>query len=480
MILDPLLTTRRKLKEIVGSIKTENIQHETARKLLNSTSPVLSIQTSEYQACTHSNDSESSAVQFPTNQDNLSWPSENSQHSKKNFNLFNTDWKLSVDSNSWRDERCFDISILPNNSKLPPKKRYSRLTFYNESPTQLCDKQIVTVDDCVESNNRLQQYPNKINRSESNNDRKFSEIDFANMFQNLPTPSTVQRQFSRSKISGSRIESMKMKDLERPEEFCTDLCVNSLKKKSEVVQFRDCTHSQAPLEILTAAAAFVEDQHPPQTEAMNLFTGRYFPTYPSRSNHWTRSQPSSFYSLHGADSSNFNVEPAKQRHCCTSRNASRSEERHIYLNCTNCSHECNVSHQNHTETVRTTMASGYAHCPIYDGCVANNYVNLPNNVEHTRVLPFVLNHNPCTYPQQVDDHRGICLQKFTQPVKYFALDKGVNVQKIPVYINTGVYQHGDHGNCPTVLFCNKQECSNAHVHFKRCHDAKNIIANRPV
>lgn len=433
MILDPLSAVRRKLKEI--SLRTKHTQHdETVQELPNSKSST----SSEHQACTSSRDTLSLTAQFLKNQNAISCPSKSN---KKDLGNFNIDRILFVDSNLWRDKEYSDISIVQNNnSKLPLKKRFLTIT----PPTQLDDKEIITVD-CNVSNNILQKYPKEIDRSGSTN-KKFCETDFVNMFQNLPTPSTVNRLY-RSKKSESQ-----NKHSERFEKS-TDLYTDVSSRECKAVQFHNCVRSQDPLQVLTSAAAFVEAGHLPQTEAGNLFTDRYIPISSNCCNLFDQ-QPSQLYCSQNAGPSNFNIEPAKQRHC-TSQNSHRCEEKHTCHNYSNCSHEYNISqahHQNHAETIRTTVAPGCSYLPVHYSSVASNYVNLPNNVGHTRILPLVPNHDPYTYPQQVDDHqRMVCLQNCTQPIKYFALDNGVNVHKVPLYVKDSVCQCQNHRHksiCP--------------------------------
>lgn len=482
MILGPLLAARKKLRNISDSLEAKRAQHKTVRKLSNSISSALSVETSEYQACLQSSDLQSSAVQFPENENNIRRSSEDNQHNKKNFSISNIDPASSkaVGVTSWRKQKYFDISsILQNNPNLPPKKRVSTITTSRkELPMQHYDKPIITIDNGDEPDNR-HLYPNEIDRSNLSDEREFCEMNIVDMFQNLPTPSTVKREIDRyqSEVQESRTESMKMKDSERLEKPSTDLYNDNSNRDNEVIGIRNNARRKVSLEVLSEAAAFVEYQHVPQTRIGNPCS-RYIPIYPSRSNSYNQ-LPSSSYSSHGAGPFISNIEP--QRHC-TSSSVPSSKERHIYLNCSNCSQKYNISqeHQNRTETAQITMAPEYSYFPAHNCNMANNYVNLPNNMGHTYVLPLILNHDRYTYPQQVDDHHHmVCLQNFAQPTKYYALDDGENVQKIPLFVNDNICQRRHHGN-RSAVFCSKKKCSSAHINLVRCNDTRNIVENGPL
>ncbi|XP_032678490.1 uncharacterized protein LOC116847510 isoform X2 [Odontomachus brunneus] len=430
----PLSVAQRKLKKILVSLQTEHTQHnETVEESPNSKS-FMSSSISGYQACTSSRDILSSTALFLKNQNAMSYPSKSNQHNKKGLN-FSIDRILSINSNLWRDEKCSDITnVHNNNSKLPLKKRFLTTTPREELPTQLDDKEIIV--DCNISNNIFQKYSKEIDISGSPS-KKFCETDFVNMFQNLPTPSTVNRQLYRLKELESRNKQPK-KSRESANPYND---VSS--REHEAVQFRNRVRSQNPLEVLSSAAAFIETGHLPRKVAGNLSTDRYIPT----SSNWYdlfNQQPSQLCCSQNAGPSNLNIEPAKQRHC-TSQNSNCCEEKHIYHNYPNCSHEYNISqaHQNSADTtIRTTVTPGYSYLPVHYSSIANNYVSLPTNMGHTRILPLIPNHD--TYPQQIDDHqRIICLQNYIQPAKYFALDNGTNVHKIPLYVKDSICQCQD-------------------------------------
>ncbi|XP_011149815.1 uncharacterized protein LOC105189427 [Harpegnathos saltator] len=338
------------------------------------------------------------------------------------------------------------------------KKRYM-VTTPEEFSMQVNDKQN---KDC-DKYDALQKYPSKIDKSRSNNERKFCELDFVNMFQNLPTPSTVNRQFYRSRVP--YIRSMKMNDPVRSEKSDADLINDSSKREDGYIRLQNCIQ-QAPFEILTAAATFIEHQHLSQAAAQtndrtkNIFTDRCVPISSNSK------ESSSYCSSQLAGSSNFNVDPTKQRH----KSTYNCKERNIFTNCSNGSHECNISqtHQNHAKTSRIAAASKCSYFPIHYRSVANNYVD--HNIGHTHVLPLVSDHDPYTYSQQVDDHHMVCLQNFIQPVKYFALERGVDVHKMPIYVNNGACRCWNPVDCCTVAFYNKRDCVSTRVNLERCHD----------
>lgn len=449
VILDPLSAARRKLKEISTFPRTKHIQNETIQELSNSKSSTLS----EHQACVYPSDTESLTVQFSENQNSISCLPENNRHNKK-ISDFSINWILSMNTNSRREERCSDISIIRNkHSKMLTKKQILITTPHRELPMQFDDEKITR--DCIMPNNIPQKYPKEIDRSESTNEQ-FYEGDFVNMFQNLPTPSTVNRQFDRLKQAefqnNSKNQKIRTKYSERFEEPCTHLYVDVPNKEDEFIQFRNCVRSQAPLEVLTAAATFVEAGHLPQDQTGKQHMDRHIPI--SSNCNSVDQQPPLFYCSQNTGSSNLNIKPAKQKHCAN-QNTCRNEEGHIYFNCSNCSHQCNISqayHQDYAKTARRTIASGCSYFPIHYNRVASNYINPTNNAAHTRVLPFMPNYDSYTYLQQVNDQqRMIYSQNCNQPVKYFALDNGVNVHKIPLYVKDSICECQDHGHssiCP--------------------------------
>ncbi|XP_014488088.1 PREDICTED: uncharacterized protein LOC106751638 [Dinoponera quadriceps] len=438
---DPLLVARRKLKDICDCPEVK--PPKTAEKSSNSRSPELFV-LSEHQTYVHSSDSQPSIIQFLKNRKAISYPSKSGRYNGENFTDFSIARITSADFHPWRDKRHFNASISQSdNLKLPPKKLFS-LRSQEETSTQLDDGEVITIYDSDEPNDTSEIYPKAIDRPRSSNEEKFCEKDFVNMFRNLPTPSTVNRRFSRRlKVPEFRTESMKVETksgiFEKPS---TDLYIDDSKNReeNEIVRFRDTACLQNPLDMLTEAATMIENQPPPRT--VNVFMDTYVPIHSSCYNS-SSYQPSPFFSLHDKNfPSNFNVEPAKVKYRI--RKVSRREDEHTCLNRSDCLHECNISQacQNHAEAARATMLT--TGCLCVPTC--NGDINPQKSVGHLGVIPLVVGHVPYTCPQQLEDRRQVVhLQNFSQPVKYYALDvNGVNARKMPVYASDGVCECRDH------------------------------------
>lgn len=130
-----------------------------------------------------------------------------------------------------------------------------------------------------------------------------------------------------------------------------------------------------------------------------------------------------------------NIEYIKER---TNQNTRNCNQKYIYFDPSNCSHNCNVSHayRSHEDTA-LRMAEPKISCDAKDcNSGMDNCVTLLNGVQNVQSLPLEYKRDSYTYPKVVNGHhRAMLLQDVTQPMKYLAVKNGPNIQKIPVYVN---------------------------------------------
>lgn len=114
---------------------------------------------------------------------------------------------------------------------------------------------------------------------------------------------------------------------------------------------------------------------------------------------------------------------------CARNRANLSHCNEQYLDTTRCQHNVSAHHFD-KGAVQTMMQPRILHED--HNCSMDNCINSSNDVP----LLLLQKHNAYTYPKVIDDqHCSVMLQNIAQPIKYLALNKNSDIQRIPVYIN---------------------------------------------